>query len=83
MPLAREVCVCEGDRRRGVVRRGVNTLCTELGVPLAREVCRRVGSGGGPSVLASLAGRGNGRREKCECMYHYDSPLVLCRQGEE
>ena len=37
------------------LRRGVNTLCTELGVPLAREVCRRVESGGGPSVLASLS----------------------------
>ena len=37
------------------LRRGVNTLCTELGVPLAREVCRRVESRGGPSVLASLS----------------------------
>lgn len=37
------------------LRRGVNTLCTELGVPLAREVCRRMESGGGPSVLASLS----------------------------
>ena len=37
------------------LRRGVNTLCTELGVPPAREVCRWVGSGGGPSVLASLS----------------------------
>ena len=37
------------------LRRGVNTLCTELGVHLAREVCRRVGSGGGPSVLAFLS----------------------------
>ena len=27
------------------LRRGVNTLCTELGVPLAREVCRKVGLG--------------------------------------
>ena len=24
------------------LRRGLNTLCTELGVPLAREVCRGV-----------------------------------------
>ena len=37
------------------LRRGVNTLCTELGVPLAREVCRRVGSGGEPGVLAFLS----------------------------
>ena len=29
------------------LRRGVNALCTELGVPLAREVCRRWGGGGG------------------------------------
>ena len=43
------------------LRRGVNALCTELGVPLAREVCRRWGGGGGANVLASLSGRGNGR----------------------
>ena len=70
--------------RRGVARRGVNTLCTDLGVPLAREVCRRVGSGGGPSVLASLSlsGRGNGSRRKSVSVCT-TSPLVLCRQREE
>ena len=34
------VCVCVCVFVRGVARRGVSTLCTELGVSMEREVCR-------------------------------------------